>query len=489
MQFKRNRRMLLAQDIVLVCLLPILCFLTLGSLTLGGWSMGDTVTMDLTSSEMSAECLDDFYATYENADRDEMGDTVSFSPLGIWKAWGQGVSGLVNGLINREVTLNNFKGMENGVFDQCADMLFMTHTVSFALSGTLFGGLLYAALFMTMALIPLIVGVQSLRALFYLLARLKEGRERHRFVVLCFRKAMVPLFAVLMFALMLPEVTPSLVWVYGMGLYLVCVLWNFIASRVKRNTGNEKEFLNFIQFFSLGGVVAAAGLVVSLDLSRILPGLYSCVYRAGGLEIIADCIGGNVNISKLLMLGVVAMFLAGVGFTVRYLYYGLLRVACLLESTRHKNVKREGLITSAVFVLLGLGSAFLLFYASGKPMLVLGDTEMTLFYVALGLAGAVLILEIVQRILCSVNRLDREYRNDLLCGCTEDRVYSVDAVIAEAPVEETPAEKTPAEETPAEETPVEETPVEETPAEETPAEETPVEETPAEETVTEDSDK
>ena len=32
MQFKRNRRIMLAQDIVLVCLIPILCFFCIGTI-------------------------------------------------------------------------------------------------------------------------------------------------------------------------------------------------------------------------------------------------------------------------------------------------------------------------------------------------------------------------------------------------------------------------------------------------------------------------
>lgn len=35
MQFKRNHRLMLAQDIVLVLLIPILCFFCIGSLQIG----------------------------------------------------------------------------------------------------------------------------------------------------------------------------------------------------------------------------------------------------------------------------------------------------------------------------------------------------------------------------------------------------------------------------------------------------------------------
>ena len=64
--------------------------------------------------------------------------------------------------------------------------------------------------------------------------------------VLGFRRAIRPLFALLLFSLFIPEVRLSEIWLYAMGIYLVCVVWNFIASRVKRNTGNEKEYLNFV---------------------------------------------------------------------------------------------------------------------------------------------------------------------------------------------------------------------------------------------------
>ena len=53
---------------------------------------------------------------------------------------------------------------------------------------------------------------------------------------------------------------------------------------------------------------------------------------------------------------------------------------------------------------------------------------MIAFFVATGLMVLVLITEIVQRILCYINPLGREYRNDLLCGCTDDRMYSEESV-------------------------------------------------------------
>ena len=487
MQSKRNRRILLAQDIVLVCLLPILCFLTIGSLQIGG---GGMLTLDLTSSDAAVDCVTDFYETYARADGDELASVMQISPLQIWKAFGNGIVGLVNGLINGNVDPNNFTGMDAHAFDACADMLFIVHLMEYTLETTFFQGVIYVSLFAALAWLPIAVAIEALRALFYFLARLKEGRERHCKVVLRYRKALTPLFGILAFALVLPEVTLSWVWVCCAGLHLAVVIWNFIASRVKQKNKSETQFLNFVQFCSLAGVVLAVGFVVTLGMSNVMTHYFDLVRAVGGFGVLTDVLYAGVDLSKLFVLAFAAMALAAVALMVRYVYYGLLRVACLMESTRHKKVKRPGMITMTVFALVCMGTTCLLLSSADAYSLPLNPNETVCFWIAFGLVAAILNLEIVQKILRSVNRLDKERRKDLLCGCIEDQMAK-ESVVAEetpaeaAPAEETPAEETPAEETPAEETPAEETPAVETPAEETPAEETPTEAAPAEETPTE----
>ena len=308
---------------------------------------------------------------------------------------------------------------------------------------------------------PVIFIVQAIRALIRFLREREDYRKCHRSVVLCFRKAILPLFFVMALAAMLPDVTLSRVWVYGMGLYLLCVIWNVVASRVKRNTGNETEFLNFIQITSAVGLLLALGALAALEYSHIPAYLFDRIRYADGLDIILDCFEGNFDMPKLLMLVFIAVFMVGLGLLIRYLYYCLLRIACLMETTRHKNVEKEGMVGLAIAILLTLVTCFFLFGASGRLKLVVEDDEKIAFYVALGLLALVLVMEIIQRALCYVNRLDREYRNDLLCGRTDDRMYSVDAVIADydtsAPVEEVSAEETPSESNEIEENPAVET--------------------------------
>ena len=487
MQFSRNRRILWAQDIVLICLIPLLCFFSLGSLGIGGWNMGATYTWDPNATEIAEECLADFYVSYTNADGDELGDTVSFSPVGIWKNVATGITELSAGISEGRVALDDLNQMPEDLFDDCAGLLFMLHVVSYTTSNTISQGLIYTVLFGYTALIPLIGLIQLVCALIGLLTRRKDSRKRHRCAVLCFRRTVLPLFVILFLTLTLPDVTPSAVWFYGMGLFLLCVIWNLVASRVKRNTGNEKEFLNFIQIFSILGVISAVGALAALERSHIPAYLYDRIRYADGLEIILACFEGDFDVPKLLMLIFIAVFLTGIGLAVRYLYYGFLRIACLMESTRHKKVEKEGLIAPVVFAILTLASSYFLFEASGRLKLVVEESEMVTFFVALGLLALVLVLEIIQRILCYLNRLDREYRNDLLCGRTDDRMYSIEAVIAEveepAPIEETAMVEAAMVEAPVGEVSAAEASITDGFAEEASAEEASASETPATETI------
>ena len=444
MQFTRNRRILLAQDIVLVCLIPLLCLFTLGSIRIGDWNVGNTFLFDPTSSEVSELCLSDFYDSYIEADGDELDDTVAFSPLGIWKATIEGIGGFLEGLLEGTIALDDIQKMPDYLFDDCAELLFMVHVVDFTFSSTVYQGILYVVLFGITAAMPVICIVQAVYALIRFFTERDDLRKRHRSTVLCFRRAALPLFVVMALTVMLPDVTLSSVWFYGMGLYLLCVIWNLVASRVKRNTGNEKEFLNFIQISSVVGTVLALGALGALELSHIPAYLFDRIRYADGIEIILNCFEGDFDVPKLLMLIFIAVFLVGLGTVIRYLYYSLLRIACIMESTRHKNVEKEGMVGLTVFMLLSLASSFFLFEASGRLKLVVEESEKIAFFVAMGLLLLVLILEGVQRVLCYLNRLDREYRNDLLCGRTDDRMYSVEAVIAEV-AEPTPAEEAAAE--------------------------------------------
>ena len=509
MQFKRNRRLMLAQDIVLVLLIPILCFFCIGSLQIGSWNTGDMFELDLSASELAEDWISDFYADYSNANGDELGDPISFSPFGIWKSLVNGVIAILGDVLSRPTEFSGFSDLSAPAFDQAAGLLVIFHLIVQGFKDTIFLGFIYLALFATAAITPLVMFTRAVYALPDLIAHRNDRHARHRLVVLGFRRAIRPLFALLLFSLFIPEVRLSEIWLWAMGIYLVCVIWNFIASRVKRNTGNEKEFLNFVQFFSMGGVVLMAAAVIALERSGILRHLYERIFYADGLDIILDLFSGDFDIMKFIVVGFVAMVLAGVGLMVRYVYYGLLRVACLFESSAHKKAEHEGMVALTAVALGFLGSSYFLFEAKGRQELVLEEQELIAFFVCLGLILLTLIVEILQRVFCHVNRLDREYRNDLLCGRTDDRYYSIEAAIAdgssdaaedagteetaeelpveEAPAEETPAEEAPAEETPAEEAPAEEAPAEETPAEEVPAEEAPAEETPAEETPAEEA--
>ena len=473
MQFKRNRRLMLAQDIVLVLLIPILCFFCIGSLQIGSWNTGDMFELDLSASELAEDWVFDFYADYSNANGDELGDPISFSPFGIWKSLVNGVVAILGDVLSRTVSITDLSDLSAGAFDKAAGLLVIFHIIGRSFEDTIFLGFIYSALFVTTAITPVVMFTRAVYAIPDLIAHRKERRERHRLVVLGFRRAIRPLFAILLFALFIPEVRLSEIWLYAMGIYLLSVIWNFIASRVKRNTSNETEFLNFIQFFSLGGLALMAAAVIALGYSGILRHLFERVYYADGLDIIWDLFSGDFDVIKLIVLGFVALVLAGVGLMVRYLYYGILRVACLFESSAHKKVEHEGMVANTAVTLCLLGSSYFLFEARGRLELVLEEKEFIAFLVCLGLILLTMVLEILQRVFCHVNRLDREYRNDQLCGRTDDRFYTVDAAVAdgetkvETVTEETITEETPAEETPAEETPAEEIAVEETPAEET----------------------
>ncbi len=431
MQFKRNRRLMLAQDIVLVCLIPILCFFCIGSLQIGSWNTGDMFTLDLSSSELAEDWIFDFYADYANADGDELGDPIAFSPLGIWKSMVEGVTAILGDILSRTVKVTDLSGLSASAFDRAAGLLVIFRLIARSLEDTVFVGLLYMALFVTTAITPIVMFTRAIYALPDLIAHRKDHRERHRLVVLGFRRAIRPLFALLLFALLIPEVRLSAIWLWAMGIYLLCVIWNLVASRVKRNSANETEFLNFIQFFSLGGLALMVGALVALGRSGLLRHLYERVCYADGLDIILDLFSGDFDIVKFIVLMIVALVLAGVGLMVRYLYYGLLRVACLFESSRHKKVEHEGMVALTVVSLLTLGSSYFLFEARGRLELVLEEEEFIAFLVCLGLILLAMTVEILQRVFCHVNRLDREYRSDLLCGRTDDRFYSVDAVIGD----------------------------------------------------------
>ena len=445
MQFSRNRRILLAQDIVLLCLIPLLWFFTLGSVQIGKWNTGAVFTLDTTSTEISEDCLHEFYEMFTNAEGDELEKTIPFSPHGIWMDTVQGVSSLLQGIGNGDVNPNHIDDMPKDIFDRCAGFMVIPHIVSHTFTEAIYQGLLYAALFGITAALPVICIVQALCALIRFLKNRHDARKRHREVVLAFRRAVLPMFMILALSFMLPDVTVSTAWIIGIGLFLACVLWNFVASRVKRNTGNEKEFLNFVQILSFIGVILMSGFLVTLELTHVPAYLYDRIRYADGLEIILDCFEGNFDMAKMLMLLFIASFMVGIGLAIAYLYYVLLRASGLLESTRYKSVEKEYMIAHIVVTLLMFCSSYFLFEASGRLELVLEDFEVIAFHVMLGLLVLVLIVEIVLRGLCYVNRLDRECRNDLLCGRTDDRMYSVDAVIAETPEEALPAEA-PAEE-------------------------------------------
>ena len=288
MQFKRNRRLMLAQDIVLVLLIPILCFFCIGSLQIGSWNTGDMFELDLSASEMAEDWIFDFYADYTNADGDELGDPISFSPFGIWKTIVEGVVAILGDILSRTVKLTDFSGLSAPAFDQAAGLLAIFHLIIQSFKDTIFQGFVYLALFVTTAITPVVMFTRAIYALPDLIAHRKERRERHRLVVLGFRRAIRPLFALLLFSLFIPEVRLSEIWLYAMGIYLVCVVWNFIASRVKRNTGNEKEYLNFVQFFSLGGVILMVAAVIAFERSGMIRHLYERIFYADGLDIILD---------------------------------------------------------------------------------------------------------------------------------------------------------------------------------------------------------
>ena len=500
MQSKRNRRIMLAQDIIFVCLLPILGFLCLGSLQVGEWNTGDMFSIT-PSTEIMETCLEDFYTHYINSTGNELGDVISYSPWGFWKDVGRGAFALGKGLIHHTVDTSHLADIPADVFAEAAPLLFPLHLIWDLLQSSLFQGLIYLALFSVNACIPFICIPLILSGLVNLLKNLRHPEERHKSVTLSYRHAVRPFFTVLLLTLMLPDTQPAMGWVYCIGLYLISLIWNFIASRVKRNTFHEKEFLNFIQFTSLGGIALTIGCLVALNLSGLLNLIYERIYYADGLEIILDAIDGNFNSSKILFLIITALFLAGIGLTVRYIYYGLLKVSCMLVNSKHMKVHKEGMVAVAAVTLCALASAFLMTESSGRMEITLEDSSFIAYCVALGLSLLVLILEIVQRVLCHLNCLGREYRDNLLAGCTEDRLYSDETTIAplaedslsektpveEAPMEEAPVEEAPVEEAPVEEAPVEEAPVEEAPVEEAPVEEAPVEEAPVEEAPVEEA--
>lgn len=432
MQFRKNRRYMLAQDVVLVCLLPVICFLSLGSLRIGSWYTGDMITVDLRATEMMEETVDDFYIAYMNDEGDELGETVSFSPLGIWKSVGEAVGFLLTGRV--PVSPEKWPDISEDVFASGAKLLFIPHLIGNGFSNTLYQGPIWFTLFVVLSILPVLVGIQFVRALIALLSHRNQNRERHRRVVLAFRVAMLPFFAVFLMSVLLPEVHLSTSWMYVAGVFLLCLLFQLMVSRLKRNTSNEKEYLNFIQITSLVGFFLMAVAVAALCRSCVITHLYERIYAADGMDILLDCFQGDFQISKILMLCFVALFMMGVGFMVRYIYYTLLRVACLLESTSGKRVEREGMVGMVAVSVAALASVYFLLGASGLLKLRLNRQETIALAVAFGLMLLTLITEIVQRILCYANRIDREYRNDLLCGCTEDRIYNVEAEINDTPM-------------------------------------------------------
>ena len=434
---------MLAQDIILVCLLPVLAFLCLGSLQVGEWNTGDMFSIT-PSTEIMETYVEDFYTHYVNSTGDELGGVISYSPWGFWKDVGRGVLALGKGILHHTVNTEHLRDIPADVFAEAAPLLFPIHLIWGMLESTLFQGLIYLALFSVNACIPFICIPLVFGGLINLLNNLRDPEKRHERVVLSYRRAIRPFFTILLLTLMLPDTQLAIGWIYCISLYMVILIWNFIASRIKRNTSHEKEFLNFVQFTSLGGIVLAIGCLVALHLSGLLNLIYERIYFTDGLDILLDTLNGNFNSSKVLFLVISSLFLAGIGLTVRYMYYSLLKVSCLLVNSKHMKVQRDGMIALASVTLCTLASAFLLTESSGRMKITLEDSALIAYCVALGLALLVLILEIVQRVLCHLTYLDRGYRNNLLAGCTEDRLYSDEASIAplteEAPVEEAPVD-------------------------------------------------
>ena len=463
MQFKRNRRLMLAQDIILVCLLPVLAFLCLGSLQIGKWYTGDMFSVT-PSTEIMEECLEDFYSHYICSEGNELGETISYSPWSFWKDAGRGLWALGKGILHHTIDTSNLGDMPTDVFVEAAPFLFSFHLVWSLFQSTVFEGLIYFALLGLNATIPFFCISHALYGLVGLLGHLQDPQERHKRVVLSYRRAFRPFFSVLLLTLMLPDVRLSNAWLYGVGLYLISVIWNFVASRIKRNTANEKEFLNFIQFTSLGGIVFAIGNLIALVQSGLLNLIYDRIYYADGVVILLDAYAGKFNSSRIIYLLVTALFLAGIGLVVRYVYYSLLKVSCLLVSSKHPKDYHESQIGISAASLGTLASAFLLTESSGRMEITLDKSSLIPYCVSLGLILMVLIVEIVQRILCSLNLLDREYRNDLLAGCTGDRFYNIEAAIA-PPIEKTSGEDIPVEVLPSEETTTENTSKENIPIE------------------------
>ena len=175
MQFKRNRRLMLAQDIVLVCVLPILAFLCLGSLQIGAWYSGDLFSVT-PSTEIIEECLEDFYIHYIESEGNELGETISYSPWGFWKDAGQGILALGKGILYHTVDTVHLGDMPADVFAEAAPLLFSFHLVWSLLNSTIFQGLLYLALFMINAIIPFVCIFRALHGLVDLLGNL---RHRH----------------------------------------------------------------------------------------------------------------------------------------------------------------------------------------------------------------------------------------------------------------------------------------------------------------------
>ena len=428
MQFTRNRRILFVQDIILIFFIHIFCLCTLDSVQIGQWRVGGTFVFDTSSTEISEECVEDFYASYVNADGDELDEKLSFTPAGILKSAFRGGREIYAGVTNGTVEWEKLGAMPEWMFDDCADLLFMVHVVNYTSTNTVYQGWLYATLFVTTATMPMICIIQAAAALIRFFLEKEDFRKRHRRVVLCVRRTILPLFVVMALTVILPEVTLSSLWFCGIGVYLLCAIWNLVASHIKRNTRNEREFLTFVQIPSGIGAVLVVGALWALDQSHISVYMFDHIRYADGMEIIWDCFNGYFDVPKLLMLIFVAVFFVGIGMMIRYLYYALLRFACIMESTGYKKVEKEGMIVLSVFILLSLATSFFLFEASGRLKLELARFEMIAFFVAMGLMVLVLITEIVQRILCYINPLGREYRNDLLCGCTDDRMYSEESV-------------------------------------------------------------
>ena len=424
MQHTRNRTFMWIQDIILVSVLPLLCFFCLGSIRIGSWHTGDIFMIDGTAYEGTEDWIEDFYANYPFSAGDELGETPSYGCIRIWSDVFGGIHELSDTLQSSELTLRHFQDLPEKSFSKCAGLLFFPHIISVSFSDTIFQGISYAALFCLTAILPLIVLNVLGISVVTLLTQRQNHRERHRKIVLLFRKACLPLFFITALILVTPGVLPADGYWWAVGILLAVLLWNTIASRVKNNTSNEKEFLNFIQSTSFAGAIFMVCALLTFVISTAPGALHDRIRYSDGIEILINFFTGDPDIAEFLMVLFTLTIFITVGIMVRYVYYTLLRFSCLLEASPHKDTSHEGLLISSIVSLGGLAASYFLFEAAGHLKLRLEDTEKTIFTASLVFLLLVIIVEGIQRFLCYLNRLDREYRNDLLCGCTEDRIYS-----------------------------------------------------------------